>query len=231
MCSTNNQSWNRRAAVAIISVTTTVCGVTTGQCVAGGHSRGPIYKTLDALAGGIEKMIDVTVSMGRKSSSTGDGTPCDDGCDSMTLTELGTIYRVNEVEVPMPPMPPMPPAYPAGPVESMPMVAPMPMPLTVPTPVPALRMNKPMPKPVPKSAPTPTKPSSSPDDEWFDSFSPEPVSPNTDDGKTSIRANGRPALRNPAETYESLPNPFEDDPQSRAQPKSLNQPVSYWEPW
>lgn len=238
MGSTNTLRWKRRTAVAIISLTTSASGLSTGQCFAGGHSHGPIYKTLDALAGGIEKVIDATASLGRKSSSKCDGPSCDDGCDAMTLAEFETNYRVNEVEVPMPPMVP---DYPLGPVQSVPMPPSMPMvvampkstPLSdpMPVPMPAPRVNKPMPKPVPMPAPAPTKPSRSPDDEWFDSFSPEPVSPNTGDGKTPIRTNGRPALRNPVDTYDSLPNPFEDDPQSRAQPKSLNRPVSYWEPW
>jgi len=64
------------------------------------------------------------------------------------------------------------------------------------------------------------------DDGWFDSLSPQPMTP------TGERPIPRPrALRSPADTIDTLEDPFKDDTQGRRWLKSANQPASYWQPW
>ncbi len=49
----------RRAALAILASSVATFGVGSHSCLAGGHQHGPVYRTLDTLAGGIESAIDV----------------------------------------------------------------------------------------------------------------------------------------------------------------------------
>ena len=72
------------------------------QCESGwGHQRrepGPIYKTLDAFAGGIEKLLQLDGSSGSAA--------CDDACDAAMVREL------SQPAFPPAPLPPQPGAAP-----------------------------------------------------------------------------------------------------------------------
>ncbi len=71
--------------------------------VTASENHGPIYRTLDALAGGIEKVLGLSAT---QRASWCDQESCDDGCDAITAMQL---------EMPLPPIhrpanPPMPPS-------------------------------------------------------------------------------------------------------------------------
>jgi hypothetical protein len=53
------------------------------------HSpQGPLFKTLDLVAGGIETVLQKTVLAGKRQPPACDAPLCDDGCDAVTLHEL-----------------------------------------------------------------------------------------------------------------------------------------------
>ena len=246
--STEIRDQKRRFAIVFITAMAGIASQQPPNCSAGHPAHGPIYRTLDALAGGIEKAISVA---GRTATMGGacDSTSCDDGCDAMTLNDLdaGSDYampihgdaRMSEPTVAPPIEQPTPPAgshrpnstprlkpQPLLDSEPMPMREPMeiqePRPVREPMP---MRESRPMPIPQPLQEPmsTPTEPA---DDGWFDSLSPGSKTP------TSKRLIPEPrALRSPSETIDTLEDPFKDDPQGRRSLKSANQPASYWEPW
>lgn len=206
------------------------------NCLAGGHEHGPIYRTLDALAGGIEKVIDVAAAAKHRSCLNKEPL-CDDACDSMMMGELVELSSAAGSPLPEMEMVPMQP-YTASPAvidPSAPDSLSRPKPLMAPR-IPTPPRDTPRvarPTPAPQPVPTPR----SADDEWIESFSPQTPSPGTPTAprrSPQTQPNSRPgarSLRSPAETYDSLPNPFLDDPQSSRARKSVNQPASYWEPW
>ena len=199
--------------------------------LAGGH--GPIYRTLDAIAGGIEMAIDVATAKGKHGSSC-DETVCDDGCDPMMLTEMGPETQSYDLMMP----PTLPHSYGTPGPET--------------TAIPQMQMRTaptPAPTPIPAPAPSPAQPITPADDDWLDSFSPEPAPSASAPPRRGLptpppavapkpRANGqqpsvqpkRNQLRSPAETFDSLPDPFKDD-QTRSPKTSPTRQVGYWEPW
>ncbi|MGV3486670.1 MAG: hypothetical protein ACO1RT_19790 [Planctomycetaceae bacterium] len=210
---------------------------------AGNHEHGPIYRTLDALAGGIEKVIDVAAAVKQRGSSSA-GPLCDDACDAMMMDELTALppYDVmppGAVEYAAPGFSDMTPPQEMMPPETL---SPAPtrdqssrrlMAPRMPSPPADMSRGK-RPAQAPPAAAPATRGA---DDEWIESFSTESERPNgsavprrATDPQSKPKANPG-ALRSPAETYDSLPNPFMDDPQSRRVTKSVNRPASYWEPW
>lgn len=231
---------SKRLALGL-AITSISLATTTSTAIADGHSHGPIYRTLDAMAGGIEMVIDAASRHGHGAVGTGDAS-CDDGCDAMMMNEFseaeGVDYlpmppvehaspNVSTHGLPMAPMATMP--HPLPPVVSAPrvtaprMIEPTPMvspssrppssrPMPIPTPQPARVMTQPQAAPM----------AATPDDDWLQNFAPEPT--------RSVPA-PRTMRRSPAETFDSLPDPFRDDPQSRRSTPSTIQPASYWAPW
>jgi len=89
----------RRAALAAL-----VCGGSLGtdfvQAGHGGH--GPVYKTLDSIAGGIETIFRLG-DQGKKHCDES----CEDGCDHVLLQELSAPVDLNQIYlVPTAPAPP-----------------------------------------------------------------------------------------------------------------------------
>ena len=231
----------------------TVLPVQTGW--AGGHEHGPIYRTLDALAGGIEKVIDVAASAKQRAGSRG-APLCDDGCDAILMDELMTIPHSNDLpmhDFASPPgfspdmdvvpdtrfVPDMasPQADTFENVPSAQQPAQRPRRVMAPRvpspPADTPRTMRPLPAPS-QRAPTTTPHTSN--DEWLESFSAEPrpqapAVPRRQLDTQPKAKSGSGAVRNPAETFDSLPDPFRDDPQSNRGSKSMNRPASYWEPW
>jgi hypothetical protein len=245
-----NQNPSRRLALSVIlaSTGTMLHGASIG--FAAGH--GPIYRTLDAIAGGIEKVIDVATSTGKNASDC-DEAVCDDGCDPMMLTELDSSMEMPEASAPshapLPPAMPVQPAphYDAAPLQSMPIEA-APMESYPAHPAPASPLRSPQTAPPIKSAkpapaPKATQPVKPAEDDWLDSFSPEPPAsapqtrrglptppPAASSDQQPTAVPKRSPLRSPAETFDSLPDPFQDD-QSNTSRRSPNRQVGYWEPW
>jgi len=261
----------RRLAVAVITAIAGFASLPTPNCDAGHPSHGPIYRTLDALAGGIEKVIDVAGKASARGRSC-DPAFGDDGCDAMTLYELeaasghatpiyddssmqGSPYASqvesgpdSQISEPTtaPPLA-QPRAQPRAqttsparknPANSMPRSKPTPalQPMREPAKRPMLeRAPQPMPAPLPhpmrEPQPMPDiepmrEPMQPVDDGWFDSLSPQPITPTREQAIPEPRA-----LRSPADTIDTLENPFKDDLQGRRRLKSANQPASYWQPW
>ncbi len=267
---TEFQSRKRSVLFAILIASGGTLMLAGQPCSAGDHGHGPIYRTLDALAGGIEKVIDVA-ACAKQGMGGCDAPNCDDGCDAMTLESFnsmsdGSMPMASEMEVvPMPPSRPTAPhpmtpyqvspphmsapavmapqtmaprmaspeAYPVDSLRPMhspkPLMAPrLPLP---PSEVPRqTRPAMPAPKSLPSAAPEPL----SGDDNWLEGSATEssktkaPTVPRRSLLDEDISPTGR---RSPAETFDSLPNPFLDDPQSRRPVRSANQTASYWEPW
>lgn len=241
---------NRSRRIALAALLATAASVTVGQSVsrAGGHSHGPIYRTLDALAGGIEAVIDVATAARERGSKCDDGS-CDDGCDEGRLHELQGPSKHDLM---------MPPALPPS---MSPTVLPTEREMTPP--------NSPL-LPLPSDPPMrQVMPSATPEDEWLDSFSPEtvrtpihaqekrglpipppsksPAARRPEAAGSSLPSNAlpgklspaRPApsaprdgqYRGPAETFDSLPDPFIDDSQSQRPARSATRQVGYWDAW
>ncbi len=91
------QYWTKRIGLALVVAATG--SLATDSAEAAGHKgrsghgqpQGPIFKTLDALAGGIESVLERTVLSGRKSSAC-DAAGCDDACDHGTLQQLDAYW-------------------------------------------------------------------------------------------------------------------------------------------
>ncbi len=87
-----------------------------GPSVFGWKPQGPILKTLDAFAGGIELVLEKTLLSNGKSRRGCDSPSCDDGCDAITLHQLdlqrGDQMAVPEVYHPSPSAEPMIPPPP-----------------------------------------------------------------------------------------------------------------------
>lgn len=81
----------RQLAIAIIAAITGVATLPAASCFAGKPAHGPFYRTLDTIAGGMEKAIDIAASAGRGARGC-DAQACDDGCDAMTIEELDGAY-------------------------------------------------------------------------------------------------------------------------------------------
>lgn len=223
------RNWKRNVAAAALGISASLSALPAQRCVAMGHTHGPVYRTLDALAGGIEMVIDVASSMGRKSATSCDELSCDDACDAATISQLESTSDHGYLEMQSPESHqhsiPQTDAIPMPPPLQMPNLAPMSDPQPSFKPNSAPRTSGPMPQPVPMSE-TPKK---EVEDEWLNSFSPKPMP--SQGGKRTTPTKKRPETRGPAETYDSLPDPFLDDPQTRKQAQPANQPASYWEAW
>lgn len=237
---------NRSRRVALAALLATTASVTVGQSEsrAGGHPHGPIYRTLDALAGGIEAVIDVATAARERGSKCDDGS-CDDGCDAGLLHELQGPSQHDLM---------MPPGLP---------------PSTLPQEREMIPPNSSV-LPLPNGAPTGQgMPAVTPEDEWLDRFSPErvrtpihaeekrglPIPPPTKSpaarrpgqAGSSLPGNALPGklsparpvpsapkdgqYRGPAETFDSLPDPFIDDSQSQRSTRSATRQVGYWDSW
>jgi len=90
------QNWTKRIGLAL--VVAAAGSIAADTAAAAGHKgrsghghHGPIFKTLDALAGGIESVLERTVLSGRKSSAC-DAAGCDDACDHGTLQQLDSYW-------------------------------------------------------------------------------------------------------------------------------------------
>jgi len=180
--------WKRRVIVATMTVAAAATSVKTTTAAGHGHRsppHGPIYRTLDALAGGIEHVIDAASSMRRKAVRC-DDQACDDGCDALTMEAYGDHDLMPYETSPSPHMAPMP-------LQAV----------VTPSPIRGL----PVPQPI---MPRVMTQSPAGDDEWFDGGAMSDVSP-----ETPVRTKVPSAKRSPSETYDSLPDPFVDDPQTR----------------
>jgi len=108
-----DQLLRRRGLSALIAGLTLVGGGQVAQA-GDGHGKhlpqGPVFKTLDLVAGGIESVLQKTVLAGRRSSPTCDSSLCDDGCDATTLHEL-EIFSLDSPNL-------MPSPFPMSPAES-----------------------------------------------------------------------------------------------------------------
>lgn len=101
------QDWTKRIGLALVIAATGSLAADTAEAAGHqgrsghGHTHGPIFKTLDALAGGIESVLERTVLSGRKSSAC-DAISCDDACDHGTLQLLDPYWAsgVNDVQAP-----------------------------------------------------------------------------------------------------------------------------------
>ena len=214
-----------------------------GPSLFGRKPSGPIFKTLDAFAGGIELVLEKTVLRHGKGKHGCDSISCDDGCDAITLHEL-EMYRDDHKAVPEAyhPSPNTDELVPASPDNSMPPMIeveptfdrpvrktlPQPTPESTPLLVPKISLPPLSKTQLPKSAPlamprvpadvlmTPVQkqapqPKLSTDDGWIDSFAPSTPNPN-------VLPPRRPA---PA-ADDSLLDPFQDDPQTRAVPQRFS---------
>jgi hypothetical protein len=78
------------AAGCVTSTTADARGPRLGSGAGPGAPQGPIFKTLDAMAGGIEYVLERTVLAQRtqRRSSSCDAIGCDDACDHLTLQQL-----------------------------------------------------------------------------------------------------------------------------------------------
>lgn len=183
---------------------------------------GPIFKTLDAFAGGIELVLEKTVLKNTRKKHGCDSQSCDDGCDTIMLHELsmppGSKVAVPEAYQPQPAaesrlekVPPesVPPMIEVEPTFDRPVrkVLPEPMPESIQPPVPKSDMPPVFRTPVQKKL---TQPNLSTDDRWIDNFAPSTPNPNA-----------APQRRAPVPVKEALPDPFQDDPQTRSMPRRL----------
>jgi hypothetical protein len=151
--------------------------------------QGPIFRTLDALAGGIETVLQRTV-LSRRNSSGCDALGCDDACDQLTLQQLEPRQHqgVPPQYAPQPPghsvMPTEPP-HPFSDMQSLP-------------------YGQAPPRALPR-VPTDQRfhqPAYANEERWHEGFAPPPSN-----------RNGQPQQTVPPQQYDSLPNPFLDDPQ------------------
>ncbi len=164
-----------RLGLALMVVATGCLSVPAAEAAEPGYNstfhrepQGPIFKTLDALAGGIESILERTVLSRRKTGSCDaagcDAIGCDDACDAVTLQQLEPLPR-------------------RGIAPGQPLRRPLPQ-------VPADRRVGP--------------PVLSSEKGWIESFTPSPPS--------SIHGQPRPATPQ-NQHYDTLPDPFLDDPQ------------------
>jgi len=235
MTARQGKRWGVSALAATIcwigSPTTSFAG--DGPSVFGRKPQGPIFRTLDAFAGGIERVLEKTVLSNGKGKPGCDSQSCDDGCDAITLHQLD-MHRGGQIVIPevyqpsptaKPLMPPMPPA-PDHSVPPMIAVEPTfdrPVRKTLPQPTPESTQLRPpkadplaMPRvpvdtqmtPVQKQTPSPNLSS---DDSWIDSFAPSTPNRNTS-----------PPRREAPAADDSLRDPFQDDPQTRAVPQRFS---------
>ncbi len=153
-----------------------------------------------------------------------------------TLGQPTPIESMPEYHTPLPPSTPLGPRSVEShsmqpPASSMPQRSTQPQRSGIPQPMPDRTPNT-TPNTVP--APGPKQPGSVPqpqaEDDWMEGFSSEAPQPNTSGAPKTPGT--RPRIqRNPADTIESLPNPFSDDPQGSLTPPQLNRQASYWEAW
>ncbi len=233
---------SKRLTLAITVAASSLLSANAEPALADHAAHGPIYRTLDSLAGGIECAISVTAKVGdrimRRKTVT-----CDDGCDAALLHELSHSPDViqDKPAVRLPIAPPMSEdAQDVGPESSsdqMQMAPVFPEPYRQPPVIQARPIPTPQSVPM-RTAPrtqqnnrkpaNPTPPIRTPEEEWLDSFPAESNQAVPNDQRPGSKA---PRLRDPSETYDSLPDPFLDDPQTSLRKGSSTQPVSYWEPW
>lgn len=202
---------------------------------------GPIFKTLDAFAGGIELVLEKTVLGHSKPKRVCDSQSCDDGCDAVMLHELN-LPRGSKVAVPEaypsdPPEPPMhsmpadsaPPMVQIEPMFDRPSRKPLPQPVPDATEMPVpVRVPKTELPPISKIQPPNSAPLEHPRvpvDVDTPGLKTSKPSLSTDDGwidnfaPATPNPDAAPPRRAPIPDGETLPDPFRDDPQARPTPQ------------
>lgn len=184
------------------------CGCS-GGCQ--GH-HGPIYKALDTVAGGIEKLL----FLGLKHRPFGNRPACDDGCDAMSMSDMMMYEDMNGATEMAPP------------VRLSPMPQPMPSDSVPSGSVPAPQI---MDQPEHSFQPSPLR-SSNPTMRGVPE--PEPAFPNAQPLRNLQEdATGSGVLPNDGSLFDSLQDPFRDDsaqlnaPQMDRQRTTKTLPASY----
>ncbi len=225
------QDWTKRIGLALVVAATGSLAADTAEAAGHkgrsghGHTHGPIFKTLDALAGGIETVLERTVLSGRKSSAC-DAVGCDDACDHGTLQQLDPYWATDggydqglnsfsDQPAPRAPQsqpsaaPPVPPAssgsapddglvpVPVRPLNPSTGPAPVPRTPAAPSTLPRVPADPPAPRPLPESS---TRPLTT-EEGWIESFNP-------------AQPNGQQAAPRVPRTQprQGLSDPFSDDP-------------------
>lgn len=89
----------RRCGLSALIAGLSIIGSGQMALAGGGHGKhtphGPLFKTLDLVAGGIETVLQKTVLAGKRQSPACDSPLCDDGCDAVTLHEL-EMYSLDD---------------------------------------------------------------------------------------------------------------------------------------
>jgi len=215
----------QRYATAIL-MAAVVCSSSAGRLQAGndggifgGDPRGPVFMTLDAVAGGIESVLERTVLAGGK-AKRGHGSPaCDDACDAATLHQLNSSHRQGAVALPMEHQPPRLRKVPLLEVEpqidrhptqqhhaesesQLPQLSPTTKPR-----LPLVPVDRSAPRAVSPQQPRFEEPNLSSEDGWIDSFAP------------GVPSRDNSPRRVVPPTDDALPDPFRDDPQSQLSPR------------
>ncbi len=213
-------------ATSQVSAGAPSCGCA-DECDGGcGREHGPIYKTLDTVAGGIEKLL--FFSLKHRVGGGCDEMACDDGCDAMTMADM-MMYE--ETHVPMGMAPPvlMQPsvAHPSptspGHVHAEPSLPPQSPPRQIMRSVPAPSTYSPAPARMSQPTLTPMMPPAS--------RTPVPMPlPEGDEAMGS----GLPLDRgNDDSLFDNLQDPFRDDsaqlnaPRSNDSRSTITRPASY----
>ncbi len=217
----------RRQRLLFSVVTAAAFSVTASSAVAMGpdcgcpdcgcptKSRNPIYRALDTVAGGVERLINFGVGRGCRTCG-GDmmsGMTCDDGCDSLSASEM----MMGETYVPHD-MAPVPPSYsqemhsyPIAPAPSV--AAPMlrsPSRQMQPPQSAPMQMSQPQIRPIPRPQPEPHM------------ADPMPPAAPTGSGVAPTAPNDGGSM------FESLQDPFRDDSAMNTRGRSTpGRPVSY----
>ncbi len=196
------------------------CGCSEGCDGGCGSGHGPIYQTLDTVAGGIEKLLFFSLKHRGRSGGC-DDMSCDDGCDAMTM---GDMMMYEDAGLPTH-------------VHAVPSLPPQSMPSRVIPSVPAPRLASPAmgsPRtapPVSPSAPTVvSQPHLAPVRQPAVNF-PQPVRSSDGDDATG---SGLPPERGGDDSlFDNLQDPFRDDsaqlnaPSGGSRPTHSTRPASY----
>lgn len=181
------------------------CGCGSSGCGGCRTSTNPIMKTLDAVAGGIEKVLGLDRCHQNGCSSGCDVSceaGCDDACDSAFAQEL-------MVPIQSPPTISTPPSHSVAPVPSLPTVPPI-----DPSPAPMSQPRMIQPRTVMPMAPTPAP----------------AMTPNPEPAPADSRGVGEPQMDEPADDkniFDSLDDPFGDDEVRLRRPYRQVQPTSH----
>jgi len=192
-----------------------------GGGIFGGDPRGPVFKTLDVVAGGIESVLERTVLAGGKAKRGHSSPACDDACDAATLHQLNSSHHHGTIAVPMEHQPPtlhkvpmvdVEPQFdqqPLTPHQAEPDSQPRHLGRTSKPSLPLVPVDKTAPRgDSPAPQPQFEEPNLSSEDGWIDSFAPGAPNRNV------------PPRRAAPAADDALPDPFRDDPQSRLSPRS-----------